>query len=129
MSSGPAASRAKRGQKAYRDGLMFETMSELYLRAKGYQILARRYKTPYGEIDIIARDGDFVVFVEVKGRINAEDALYAVTPKTQARIGNAAAHYIQARADLSEKPMRFDVIAISLPFSVRHIDNAWFLAA
>lgn len=83
------------------------------LRQLGYAILARRYRTRHGEIDIVARDGPTVVFVEVKARVNAEfgAAAEAVTRHKQARLASMALDYL-ARHRLTDRPCRFDVVAI-----------------
>ncbi len=79
----------------------------------GYAILARRYRTRHGEIDIVARDGDTTVIVEVKARATGEfgTAAEAVTPWKQRRLVTMAAAYL-ARTNRSDRPCRFDVVAI-----------------
>jgi putative endonuclease len=83
------------------------------LERRGYAITARRYRTRHGEIDIIAHDGDAVVFVEVKARTTAEfgTAAEAVTRWKQRRLASMAVDYL-ARNQLSNVPCRFDVVAI-----------------
>jgi putative endonuclease len=83
------------------------------LERRGYAILARRYRTRYGEIDIVARDGETTVFVEVKARVSGEfgSAAEAVTPSKQRRLAHMAFDYL-ARNRLSKAPCRFDVVAI-----------------
>ncbi|HET7218625.1 MAG TPA: YraN family protein [Vicinamibacterales bacterium] len=83
------------------------------LERRGYAILARRYRTRYGEIDIIARDGDTTVFVEVKVRETGEcgTAVEAVTPRKQRRLASMALDYL-ARTTGTDVPCRFDVVAI-----------------
>lgn len=111
--------------KAHSDGLAAETLAALILMAKGYRIAARRYKTPVGEIDLIARKGRTLVFVEVKARKVMDGALESVTPHMQARIGRAAGYFIAANPVLAGFEMRFDLLAVRLPFYWRHLDNAW----
>ncbi len=113
----------KRG--TYEDGLWAEGMAEVILRLKGYRIIARRYKTPMGEIDIVARRGKMVAFVEVKLRRTIPEALECLTPSMKSRIVNAARHFIAAYPDYGSYDMRFDLFALSGPFSFRHLDNAW----
>jgi putative endonuclease len=90
-----------------------EEMAVAALEAHGYAILACRYRTRYGEIDIIARDGDTTVFVEVKAR--ATDmfgtAAEAVGPAKQRRLARMALDYA-AKNNLIDRPCRFDVVAI-----------------
>ncbi|MBI4264458.1 MAG: YraN family protein [Acidobacteria bacterium] len=83
------------------------------LRRRGYDVLARRYRTRHGEIDIVARHGPTIVFVEVKARVGGEfgAAAAAVTGGKQQRIARMAADYL-ARQRLLECPCRFDVVAI-----------------
>jgi putative endonuclease len=69
---------------AFRLGLSAESRAAMVLLAKGYRILARRWKTPFGEIDIVARRRATLVFVEVKARERADDAAEAVTDATSA---------------------------------------------
>ncbi len=83
------------------------------LERRGYAILARRYRTRHGEIDIVARDGETTVFVEVKVRATAEcgTAAEAVTPEKQRRLASMAVDFL-ARNRLMDRPCRFDVVAI-----------------
>jgi putative endonuclease len=87
------------------------------LESRGYEILARRYRQRGGEIDIIARDGRTIVFIEVKARDGSDfgDAVEAVTAWKRQRITRMAVDYL-ARMRLSESPCRFDVVAV-------HIEN------
>src|SRR5258707_15299491 len=68
---------------AFRTGISAEARACAYLILKGYRILAKRYRTPHGEVDVIARRGRALVFVEVKARATLDDAAYAVTPRQQ----------------------------------------------
>ncbi len=61
---------------AFRTGLSAETRAAAFLMAKGYRILAKRFKTPYGEIDIVAKKRDLIAFIEVKARARLDDAAY-----------------------------------------------------
>ncbi len=88
-------------------------MAVAELQRRGYEILARRYRTRCGEIDIVARDGDTTVFVEVKARATAEcgTAAEAVTRRKQLKLVSMARDYI-ARNGLTDTPCRFDVVTI-----------------
>src|SRR5436309_10796074 len=66
---------------AFRTGLSAEARAAAWLLAKGYRILAKRFRTPYGEIDIVARRRNLLAFVEVKARASLDEAAYAVTPR------------------------------------------------
>ena len=83
------------------------------LGRRGYEVLARRYRTRAGEIDIVARDGDTIVFVEVKARKTGAygGAAAAVVFRKQHRIAHMASDYL-CRNRLHNRPCRFDVVAI-----------------
>ena len=112
-------------KNTYRFGILAETLAALFLMMKGYRILARRCKTPVGEIDLIARRGNMIAFVEVKARGRLETALESVTPAMKNRIGRAAQYFLASNFSLSGCDMRFDLIALAPPFYLRHLDNAW----
>lgn len=112
-------------KRSYKFGLLAEDFAAWGLRLRGYKILARRYKTPVGEIDLVARRGNMVAFVEVKARQELSTALQAVTPQMRQRITRAASHFIARHAGLCGCDMRFDLIAVAPPFYWRHLDNAW----
>jgi len=96
-----------------RPGQAGEDLACAYLQQKGLRILERNFRCRAGEIDIIARDGATVVFVEVKERTGRSHgaAIEAVTPTKRARVVRAARLYAAQRA-LSESALRFDVVAI-----------------
>src|SRR3954453_21676654 len=75
---------------AFRTGVSAESRAAAFLMAKGYRILEKRFRTPYGEIDIVARRRNLVAFIEVKARASLEEAAYAVTARQQLRIVVAA---------------------------------------
>src|ERR1700682_1740705 len=77
-------------QVAFRVGLSAESRAAALLIAKGFRIVARRWKSPVGEVDIVARRRKLLVFVEVKARANLDDAAWSVTPRQRARIIAAA---------------------------------------
>lgn len=90
-----------------------EQMAADYLTQRGYRVVARNYRCPVGEIDLVAIDDDTVVFVEVKTRSSDEaaDPEIAVHPEKRRRLTRAGKHFV-ARHRLHEKPCRFDVVAI-----------------
>jgi putative endonuclease len=94
-------------------GKIGENLAVAELTRRGYAILDRRYRTRYGEIDIVAEDEGIVVFVEVKARASPEFGLAAeaVTPYKQRRLGSMAVDYL-ARRRITDRPCRFDVVAI-----------------
>src|SRR3990170_3470106 len=92
---------------AFRTGISAEARAAAWLMAKGYRILAKRFRTPYGEIDLVARRRNLIVFVEVKARPSLDDAAYAVTPRQQARIIAAAQGWLMAHPEHADFDMRF----------------------
>jgi putative endonuclease len=109
-----------------RAGRLAEALAALLLRLRGYQILARRYATPVGEIDLVARRGAVLVFVEVKRRARRDDSLAALLPAQQARIARAAEAFLQrAPAALARCGVRFDLVAVSPWRLPRHVEDVW----
>ena len=102
----PTADRARLGKQG-------EDLACRELRRRGYSILARGYRTRYGEIDIVARDGDVLVFVEVKTRSTSRcgSPLDALTAIKQRRVTAMAQSYLM-RAGWGDRPCRFDVVGI-----------------
>ncbi|MCR5030783.1 MAG: YraN family protein [Selenomonadaceae bacterium] len=106
-----------------------EEMAADFLERKGLRILARKYRTPIGEIDLIAQEGKTLVFIEVKTRRSARcgSPAAAVGYAKQQKIARVAAWYMQTRADTP--PCRFDVVEIYAPssgaWSVRQLENAF----
>ncbi len=90
------------------------------LRRQGYAILARRYRSRFGEIDIIARDGPTLVFVEVKCRSGSKygSGAEAITPRKQQHILRVAQEYL-LRHDAGDRPCRFDVVAVTFDGQAR----------
>ena len=104
-------------------GITGEDLACEALEARGYSIVARRYRVPAGEIDIVARDGEALVFVEVKARASHEfgSAAEAVTPMKQRRLVRLATEYL-AHNQISDCPCRFDVVAIHLDTGTPEIE-------
>jgi len=110
---------------AFRLGLSAESRAAMLLVAKAYRIAARRWKTPYGEIDIVARRRRSLVFVEVKARDSIDAALEAVTERGKRRIIEAAEFWLVHHPDDVDAEIRFDVIAVAPGQMPRHIVNAF----
>src|SRR6266853_3045435 len=106
---------------AFRTGLSAETRAAAYLIAKGYRILAKRFRTPYGEIDIVARKRNLLAFIEVKARASFDDAAYAVTARQQARIIDAAQAWLMAHPEHADFELRFDAMLIAPRRLPRHL--------
>ncbi len=112
---------------SYAIGIAAESRAKGLLESKDYRILAQRYKTKGGEIDIVAKRGDHLAFVEVKRRKTHEEAAYAIVPRQQARIAVAAEVFLGEHAELSHCSASFDVILVSPKQGCAHIEQA-FLA-
>jgi putative endonuclease len=110
---------------AFRFGLSAESRAAMLLVAKGYRIAARRWKTPFGEIDIVARRRRELVFVEVKARDRLDDAAEAVTARGKRRIIAAAEFWLVRHPDDAAREIRFDVILVAPRKIPRHIANAF----
>jgi putative endonuclease len=110
---------------AFKLGLSAESRAAMFLVAKAYRIAARRWKTPFGEIDIIARRRRALVFVEVKAREHMDDAAEAVTERSKRRIIAAAELWLAHHPDDSQCDIRFDVILVAPGKMPRHIANAF----
>ncbi|MBW7972890.1 YraN family protein [Bradyrhizobium sp. BR 10289] len=106
---------------AFRTGISAESRAAAYLMAKGYRILAKRYRTPHGEIDLIARRRNLIAFVEVKARASLDEAAYAVTPRQQQRIIDAAQGWLVAHPEHAEFELRFDAMLIAPRSLPRHV--------
>ncbi len=106
---------------AFNTGLSAESRAAALLMAKGYRILAKRFRTPHGEIDLVAKRRNLVAFVEVKARATLDEAAFAVTPRQQARIINAAQAWLAAHPQYAEFELRFDAILIAPRRLPRHL--------
>ena len=111
--------------KAQRRGRAAEWLSRLYLRAHGRRILAANFKTPVGEIDIIAKRGNLIVFVEVKRRADIHQAAWSISSKQKQRIQRAAQYFLMQRPMLQTCDIRFDVALISHGLRLKYIADAW----
>ena len=111
--------------EAFRTGISAEARAAALLMAKGYRILARRFRTQHGEIDLVARRRKLVIFVEVKARASLDDAAYSVTPRQQARIIAAAQIWLMAHPEHAEYDLRFDAVLIAPRRLPHHIPSAF----
>ncbi len=111
-------------QRREQQGRRGENLAAWYLRFKGWRIIARRVKTPRGEIDLIARRGRMVAFIEVKWRQRAEDLDYAIDEYRLRRVV-AAAEAVAARFVRRTDLQRIDVLLLAPGRWPRHIVNAW----
>ena len=113
----------------YARGVRAEEEATRYLEALSYKILRQRYKTKFGEIDLIVQKDNLLCFVEVKMRRNIAEALESITSRAQKRIENSALFFLSENPDYMNCDMRFDVIAMSYSedgtLDITHLDNAW----
>ena len=120
-SFGPSPER----RAAFRRGLSAETRAAVLLLLKGYRILARRWQSPVGEIDIVARRRRVLVFVEVKARVRLEDAAEAVSVRQRRRIAAAAAAWLAGHPEHASAEIRFDAVLVMPRRWPRHIAAAF----
>ncbi len=112
-------------QVAFRTGISAESRAAALLIAKGFRILARRWKSPVGELDIVARRKSLLVFVEVKARNNLDEAAESVTPRQRQRIIAAAEAWLATYPDTTFTDVRFDAMLVVPGKMPRHIAGAF----
>ena len=119
--------RAARPEKiaAFRVGISAESRAAAWLIARGFRILARRWKSPLGEIDIVAARRQLLIFVEVKARASLDEAAEAVTPRQKRRIAQAAELWLAANQQVSFRDIRFDAILVAPGRLPRHVAAAF----
>ncbi|MGR6432284.1 YraN family protein [Rhizobium sp. PAMB 3174] len=122
MADGDGSSRKR---SAYRRGLLSEYIAAVFLMFRGYRILSVRYRTKVGEIDIIARRGDLVAFVEVKARAGENAAIDAVGYSTQRRIRSASEIWLSRQPDYARLSWRYDIVAVVPWHLPRHLRDAF----
>ncbi len=110
---------------AHKKGLKAEFMAKIYFTLKGYRVVAERYKTPQGEIDLVLKRGQRIVFVEVKLRKTVDAAAEAIHAKNQERVTRAAELYLQQHPEYTDFELRFDALVLAEGVLPRHIINAW----
>jgi putative endonuclease len=105
--------RDPRKQAAFKLGISAEARAALLLAAKGYREMARRWRSPAGEIDLVVRRGKTLVFVEVKARARLDDAAWSVLPRQQRRIVAAAEAWLAAHPEHAGYDVRFDAVLVA----------------
>ena len=112
-------------QVAFRLGLSAELRAAALLTVKGFRIVARRWRSPVGEIDLVVRRGRLLVFVEVKARNRFDEAAEAITFRQQRRIAATAAAWLARHPDDVGCDMRFDAVLV-MPWRLpRHVAAAF----
>jgi putative endonuclease len=114
-----------RRQAAFKLGLSAEGRAALLLAAKGYRELARRWKTPVGEIDLIMRRGKLIAFIEVKARPTLDEAAFALLPRQRRRVVAAAEAWLAAHPEHAGYDLRFDVVLVAPGKLPRHLAAAF----
>ena len=112
-------------QAAFRHGHVAEATAALLLLAKGFRLIARRYRTPLGEIDLIAKRGRLIAFVEVKARPSEMEALESVGRFAERRIVDAADLWLANHPDAADLDLRYDMIVVTPWRLPRHIADAF----
>jgi len=110
---------------AFRVGISAESRAAVWLLAHGYRILARRWKSPLGEIDIIAARRHTLIFVEVKARATLDEAAESVTERQKQRIAAAAEVWLASYPQPAIRDIRFDAILVAPGRLPRHIPAAF----
>ena len=100
-------------QAAFRLGVSAEGRAALLLAAKGYRELARRWRSPVGEVDLVVRRGRTLVFVEVKARPRMDDAAWSVLARQKRRIVAAAEAWLAAHPEHAGYDIRFDAVLVA----------------
>ncbi len=118
-----AASGGAERLRHHRRGHRGEWLAALALMLKGYRIVARRYRTKLGEIDLIARRGDLVLIVEVKVRPTLIEAMEAVARLSERRIEAAADLWLARQPDHARLSLRFDMVAVTPRRWPVHVEN------
>ena len=109
----------------YWRGHAAEWIAAAFLIVHGYRILARRFRSPYGEVDIIARRGKRLAFVEVKRRPTVIEAEWSFGPTQGERIGRAAEHFMRRHRRYRDHEMGMDLILIGRRGWPRYLPNAF----
>lgn len=102
-----------------RHGRFAETVAALFLNLKGYRTIARRFRSPLGEIDLVMKRGGTLVFVEVKARRTRNAAILAITPAARNRLIRAAESFLARHPEAAAMRLRFDIVAV-LPRRLPH---------
>lgn len=112
-------------RRAERRGHLAEYLAAFYLLAKGYRLVALRYRTKAGEIDLIVRKGDLAVFIEVKARAGEQEGVDAVSYTAQRRIKAASDIWLSRQRNASRLSTRYDVMVVLPRRLPRHFPDAF----
>jgi putative endonuclease len=117
--------RTAKRKAAFHLGVSAESRAALLLAAKGYRTIAKRWKTPVGEIDLVMRRGTLIIFVEVKARGSLDAAAESVLPRQRKRIIAAAEAWLAAHPEHAGYDMRFDAVLVAPGRLPQHIISAF----
>jgi putative endonuclease len=120
-----AGIRTAKRSAAFRLGVSAESRAALFLAAKGYRTLAKRWKTPVGEIDLVVKRGELIAFIEVKASAKLDDAAEAVLPRQKRRIIAAAEAWLAAHPEHAGYDLRFDAVLVAPGKLPQHIVSAF----
>lgn len=109
----------------YTRGILSELLAQVFLQCKLYRILYKRYKTPVGEIDLICKKNNTIIFFEVKYRKNLNEDHDVVYKKQIQRIKNAGSFFIARNSIYNGLDLRFDLLIINNKLSITHYRNVW----
>ena len=121
----PDTLNTSRRQRAFKQGRRAEAYARWVLRAKGYCLLARNFRHPLGEVDLIVRRGRLLVFVEVKFRADRDARAYAVSPAQWRRISAGASGFVARHPHYAGLVWRFDLFVVGGKGGFRHNKNFW----
>ena len=110
---------------AFRLGVSAEARAAIFLAAKGYRTIARRWKTPVGEIDLVVKRGRLIAFIEVKARKGLDEAAESVLMRQRRRIVAAAEAWLAAHPEHAGYDMRFDAVLVSPGRMPQHVIAAF----
>lgn len=113
-------------KQTYKFGIIAEKIAIIFLRLKGYKILKWRYRNHFGEIDIIAKKSQKIIFIEVKARKNKTNIEEILKPKQLTRIKRSAQFFIAKNPQFHNCDLRFDFIEIGKFFLPKHQRNYWY---
>lgn len=113
------------GRDAFHRGHGAERRAAWWLRFKGYRVLAINWRSIVGEIDLIARRGAVLAFIEVKQRADADTATFSLAPQQRARLARAAGLFVAQRPELASLTLRFDLMAFGRLGRPVHMKDAW----
>jgi putative endonuclease len=113
------------GRDAFKRGHGAERRAAWWLRFKGYRVLAINWRSIAGEIDLIARRGATLAFIEVKQRIDPDTATLSLAPQQRARLARAAGLFVAQRPELASLTLRFDLMAFGRMGRPVHMKDAW----